>query len=180
MFENFSLIYESQNTYTETGYHATLAKYKESIEKEGFEPSNNDDDWLGEGVYFWDNIENAQWWKRKRKTIPHCIFVCNLSCNLSNYLNLDNEYEMDKLDAFSKNYINEMSKNGVKKPHFKNSNQIKKFFCDIYCLKNNIDILSFTFKHDIINKAGFKTKTIDRRQICVREPNCISIKDIKG
>lgn len=177
MSEKFSLIYEPRNTYAETGYHTTLTIYKESILKEGFRPSNKEDDWLGEGVYFWDNIENAKWWKRKGDVIPRCIFVCRLNCELENYLDLD--IEMDKLDTFSKRYINEMAKRYGKKPNFKNHNQVKKFFCDTYCSQNNINILSFTFKHDIINKAGFVTGFIGRRQICVRKIDCISVVDIK-
>lgn len=179
MSEKFSLIYEPQNTYAETGYHATLKIYQESIKNNGFKLSNSEDDWLGEGVYFWDDIRNAKWWMKKNRLFPKCIFVCRLNCNLSNYLDLDNKFEMDKLDAFSKNFLNEISKRNGKKPNFKNINQIKKFFCDMYCSKNNISILSFTFKHDIINKAGFKVDTLSRKQICVRETNCISIIDIK-
>lgn len=44
MSEKFSLIYEPQTVYSETGYHATLTKNKESIMNEGFKPSNKDDD----------------------------------------------------------------------------------------------------------------------------------------
>lgn len=180
MSVKFSLIYEPQTVYSETGYHATLTKNKESIMNEGFKPSNKDDDWLGEGIYFWDDIKNAEWWNRKSKAISKCVFICNLTCNLINYLDLDNKVEMDKLNVFSKRYMNEMIKKSHKKPVFKNNNQIRKFFCDIYCSKNDISILSFTFKHDIINEAGFKTGTLGRKQICVRELSCISIIDIKG
>lgn len=179
MLEKFSLIYEPRNVYSEVGYHATITTNKESILNEGFKPSNNDDDWLGEGIYFWDDIKNAEWWNRKGNIISGCIFICRLTCNLINYLDLDDKAEMDKLDTFSKRYVSEMSKIGRKKPVFKNYNQMKKFFCDIYCSKNDISILSFTFKHDIINKAGFKTGTFGRRQICVRELSCISIIGIK-
>lgn len=179
MSENFSLIYEPQNAYAETGYHTTLKIYKESIIENGFKPSNNEDDWLGEGIYFWDNIKNAEWWISDKAMLSKCIFICDLQCNLSNYLNLDNKSEMTKFEMFSKQYVKEMARLSNKKPNFKNSNQRKKFFCDIYCSRNNISILSFTFEHDIINKAGFKTGTFNRRQICVRDSNCISIVSVK-
>lgn len=179
MAEKISLTYEPQNAYTEIGYHATFTIYKESIITSGFKVSNNEDDWLGEGVYFWDDIKNAEWWKKKGGIIPECIFVCELKCDLSNYFDLDNKFEMDKLDAFSKSYLREIAKSSGKKPNFKNNNQIRKFFCDMYCSKNSISILSFTFMHDIINKAGFKTGTFGRRQICVRELSCISVIDVK-
>lgn len=174
MSEKISLIYEPQNTYTETGYHATASMHKESIIVNGFKPSNNADDWLGEGVYFWDNIRNAEWWMSCVKKDTGCIFACELKCSLPDYLNLDNESEMNKLNTFSKQYIREMINLGNKKPDFKNNHQRKKFFCDIYCSRKNISILSFTFKHDIINEAGFRTGVFKRRQICVRKPDCIS------
>lgn len=28
---------------------------------------SKDKDWLGEGIYFWDNISNAKYWSRKKK-----------------------------------------------------------------------------------------------------------------
>ncbi len=108
-----------------------------------------------------------------------CIFVCNLKCDISNYLNLDDENQMNQFEDFSKRYMKEMSKMSGAKPDFKNNNEKKKFFCDIYCLKNNIEILSFTFEHDIINQVGFKIGVKKRRQICVREPKCISIMSVR-
>ena len=179
MSENFSVIYGSRNVYSEIGYHTTLKENKESIQINGFKPSKDDDDWLGEGVYFWDDFKAAQWWMHNKKTTQKCIFICCLNCSLSNYLNLDNRLEMNKFEMFSKRYIQEMAQSKGKKPSFKNNSQRRKFFCDIYCSKNNISILSFTFEHDIINNVGFKQGTFHRKQICVRELNCISIVDIK-
>ena len=179
MSEDFSLIYEPQNEYTEIGYHATLNVYKDDIIEKGFKLSHDEDDWLGEGVYFWDDIRNAQWWKKDNGIIPRCIFVCKLKCDRSKYLDLDCKKEMEKFSLFSKQYLKEMAKATGKKPAFKGNNQRKKFFCDIYCSKQNISILSFTFEHDFFNVAGFKEGTLKRRQICVKEPNCISIVSVK-
>lgn len=39
----------------EVGYHGTCSKYRDSIEKEGFDPrkcKHRSDHWLGQGVYF--------------------------------------------------------------------------------------------------------------------------------
>lgn len=176
---NFSISYTPKDEYKEIGYHKTLYIYVESIKENGFKPSNNNNDWLGLGVYFWDNIENAKWWNvGTGSIIRNCIIECELKCDLNQYVNLnENMYEFD---LFCKKYMRELTKNKSPKPNFKNNNQKKKYFCDLYCRKNNLSILSFEFEHDIINTAGFKIGTKKRRQICVRNPNLIQILSING
>lgn len=176
---HFMLSYVPEDNYTEIGYHKTLCIKLDSIRKNGFEPSKNKDDWLGLGVYFWDNIENARWWNvGTGAVIKPCIIICELKCDLSQYLDLDKE--MDKLDKFCQKYIKELNRQGLPKPYFKNSHEKKKFFCDLYCKQKNFTILSYTFKHDIMNHAGFKIDTKERRQICVKNPKHIQILSVDG
>lgn len=176
---SFSMEYIPEMPHSETGFHKTLDIYKEDIIKHGFKVSVQEDDWLGEGVYFWDDINNAYWWKKSNTLFKSCIFVCELTCGVSQYLNLDNDDEMNNMETFTQQYLREMSKSNGYKPKFNNNNQRKKFFCDLYCAKNNYAILSFTFEHDRMNRSGFKTGSDFRRQICVRNPMCITIKEIK-
>ena len=175
--DTLSIKYSPKNEYKEVGYHKTLYIYVNSIKKNGFKPSNAEDDWLGFGVYFWDNIENAKWWNvGNNSIIKNCIIECELKCDMDQYVNLNDE--MDKLESFCEQYMREIRKNKLPRPNFKNNNQRKKFFCDLYCKKNNLLILSFRFEHDIMNKAGFKIGTKKRRQICVRDPKLIQILSI--
>ena len=174
---DFSLTYNPKEEYNEIGYHTTFVMYKESIIKNGFYKSTKENEWLGEGVYFWDNEVNALWWKSKSKSFKKCIFICKLKCCISKYLDLDNE--MGKFETFSHKYLKTISSDNGKKPCFKNADECRKFFCDAYCSKNDICILAYTFDHDIVCRYGFKIGTVKRRQICVRDPACISIVDIK-
>lgn len=175
----FSILYNPKDEYKEIGYHKTLYIYVDSIKKDGFKPSNKDDDWLGLGVYFWDDIENAKWWRAGTgSVIKNCIIECELKCNMNQYANLNDE--MEKFDTFCKNYMKEIRKNKLPRPIFKNNNQKKKYFCDLYSIKNNLSILSYEFEHDIINTAGFKIGIKKRRQICVRNPKLIQILSING
>lgn len=176
---DFSLTYDPKMEYNEIGYHTTYIIYKDSILKNGFYLSKNNNEWLGEGVYFWDNEKNALWWKQNSKILERCVFVCELKCMINNYLDLDNKMEMSKFESYLNDYLRSYSTSKLAKPKFKNADECRKFFCDIYCSHNNICILSFTFEHDIINKFGFKTGALERRQICVRNPECISIKSVK-
>lgn len=172
-----SFLYKPKNEYKEVGYHKTLNIYIDSIKKNGFKPSNAKDDWLGFGVYFWDNIEDAKWWKNNTNAIiKGCIIQCELKCDMDQYINLNDN--MDKFELFCQEYMKEIRENKLPRPNFENNNQRKKYFCDLYCKKNNLSILSFVFEHDIMNIAGFKVDTKKKRQICVRNPELIQILSI--
>jgi hypothetical protein len=48
------------------GYHGTSRSRAETILTEGFRPSTNGYDWLGTGVYFWQDAPNhARYWARQ-------------------------------------------------------------------------------------------------------------------
>src|SRR5579863_9508112 len=50
------------------GYHGTSATHAEVIVREGlFQPSENDYDWLGHGIYFWEEAPCRAWrWARRK------------------------------------------------------------------------------------------------------------------
>ena len=54
---------------TVIGYHGTSRNIAESlVAGEPFQPSMNDDDWFGNGVYFWEYApQQAWWWARELK-----------------------------------------------------------------------------------------------------------------
>jgi hypothetical protein len=54
------------NTIWVYGYHGTSRSRAEQIISQGFQPSTNGYDWLGTGVYFWQDAPNhALHWARK-------------------------------------------------------------------------------------------------------------------
>lgn len=56
---------------TVTGYHGTSRAIADRILAEGFVPSVNDWDWLGHGVYFWQDAPiRAYRWAQDRLTDP--------------------------------------------------------------------------------------------------------------
>lgn len=177
MKHDFSLTYTPQIEYNEIGYHTTLAIKKNEILENGFIKSTKNNEWLGEGAYFWDNEKNAQWWKSTIKKSKKCIFVCELKCPIENYLDLD--VEMDRFETYLRKYQESMNSQNGFKPKFKSNDERRKFYCDIYCIHNNICILAFTFVHDKFNLYGFKTGSDRRRQICVRDVRCISIVEVR-
>jgi len=51
---------------TVTGFHGTSSNNVEKILSEGFKPSGNEYDWLGDGVYFFQDAPERAWeWARK-------------------------------------------------------------------------------------------------------------------
>jgi hypothetical protein len=55
------------NTLWVYGYHGTSRSRAEQIMTEGFQPSTNGYDWLGTGVYFWQDAPNHAWHWAKQK-----------------------------------------------------------------------------------------------------------------
>ena len=55
------------------GFHATSKKNAKSILKNGFKLSSNSNDWLGKGIYFYPNIQDAIEWKNSDCYI--CSFI---------------------------------------------------------------------------------------------------------
>jgi hypothetical protein len=70
------------------GYHGTTSDAVESILERGFIPSKNGWDWLGKGIYFWQDAPNraAEWAKLKaqeNKAAPvvlKCTIALDESC----------------------------------------------------------------------------------------------------
>ncbi len=57
------------------GYHGCDRKVGERLlQNETFEPSTNDYDWLGSGIYFWEaNPDRAMDWARQVATEPFVV-----------------------------------------------------------------------------------------------------------
>lgn len=70
-----------------TGYHGTDLTSAESIIKSRqYYLSTNDDNWLGDGIYFYFNFEDALNW-RKGKTVLHSL----IKVNTDEYLDMDSD-----------------------------------------------------------------------------------------
>lgn len=161
------------------GYHGTDGNSAKSIiSSKRFYISNKKNEWLGEGVYFWDNFELGEWWAKSSYLDKNpTVIKCKLNCNHEEYLDLDKE--MNKLEEFREQFIEESKKYGVVIPVFKGYNEQKKFFCTLYSQKNNIKILSFKFPYNEYNSVGFPRVTY-RRQLCVTDNENINILSTKG
>lgn len=86
----------------ELGYHGTCTKHRYSIEKDGLDPTKckyRSDHWLGQGVYFFDDYERAQWWASNSSSQNgNCggvIFQSLIEAADDEVLNLDDNSQYD-------------------------------------------------------------------------------------
>lgn len=136
------------------GYHGTVNKDVDSVLDDiinrGFEISIKDIEWLGKGIYFFDNESDAHWWNNnseKKKFLQKGIIKAEIFSKKMNFLNLDNEEDRNKLKEEFPKYLSTLSEYG---PTFDKEN-IQKLQCillDMYKEEFDIQLLKKTFSSD--------------------------------
>jgi hypothetical protein len=77
------------------GYHGTSSENAQSIVREGFRVSKNEYDWLGKGIYFWQDAPGRAWsWARHQHQNP-AVICAEISINL--------DFSIDLFDSFPDN-----------------------------------------------------------------------------
>lgn len=149
------------------GYHATTQYCAKNImSKRLFYRSKEDNEWLGEGIYFWDREQHCDDWRGSKAII--CV---KLACDHDRFLDLDNETEMDMFCDFARDYCQEMIESGDEYPAFDNEHLQQCFFCDIYKHVNHILLIKKAFTGGV-NCAGFR---INKTQLCASYNSIIEI-----
>ncbi len=85
---------------TVIGYHGCDRKTAEKVlaNKEKLKPSENEYDWLGKGVYFWEyNFIRAMQWAKNNRNSSGDPYVIGAIVNLGNCLDLVSSDELEKL-----------------------------------------------------------------------------------
>lgn len=154
------------------GYHGTTIESADKIIATGaFNFSNKEEEWLGKGVYFFeDDIEQAVRFCTKARNYPN-YSVLKSEITANRCINLDNSEAMEKiLDISNKikgRYLN--LKDGVTKRKLTNSVILEA----MYKLEP-YDVVKKTFVIDrvpIIERTNFVWTQV---QICVRNRSCIN------
>lgn len=176
------------------GYHGTSSDNKQSIISLGLDPDKvkvRFDHWLGQGVYFFDDIDKAKWWSRSiaaKKSKGAVVFKSKIRERRNKVLDLD---QVEDLDAFLTECINLIHETENLKldkvPIFTDQN-VRAFWFDYYKRTHDITVIIATFnkpyagytfrrsKDDRIVQMRF-LKTLglgfSERQICVSEKSVI-------
>ncbi len=178
------------------GFHGCDLSIRDKVisgEINDLENSENSYDWLGSGIYFWENNpkralsfakEQAKWNSKKVKKpsvlgavidLGYCLDLLdssNLELLKSSYENLIQINSLSEITLpVNKNY---------KKSKNKNDLLIRELDCAvIQNLHSTQDLIRkfdsvrglFTEGNPVYQGAGFRMK--DHLQICIRNPNCI-------
>ncbi|MCC6623557.1 MAG: hypothetical protein IT385_20015 [Deltaproteobacteria bacterium] len=74
---------------TVVAFHGTRRQAAESlVSGEPFGPSQNDDDWLGHGIYFWEYAPQQAWWWAERRYGPEDAAVVGALVRLGSCFDL--------------------------------------------------------------------------------------------
>lgn len=173
---------------TVIGYHGT----RESVAKrlvigeQPFSKSENDDDWLGHGVYFWEYAPQQAWWwarrRAKRNGWTEPIAVVASMIRLGNCLDLLDPSNVKRLQDLYEEMSADLRDAGVNVPE--NARQYKRLDCAVFeyayealleegshiqtarAVYVPTDAKGRAWPHSWINKRA-------HIQLCVRDPSCI-------
>lgn len=180
-----------------TFYHSTCSSNRESILENGiyytpvkdpFEVDDKELDWLGMGIYLWDDYSYAVQWnyyKARKKNNTTTEYILNnydiynveVRCNEENYLNIGSNYGLYIFNNL-KNHVKSLMEQDNYNHKIKYDKYSKKFwlsFFDILNLweENDIYMISGNFaKPHEINVKYSELIEPTERQISVKN-NCI-------
>lgn len=137
-------------------YHSNEeSKCKEFLSNDGFLiVSNNryDDIWLGSGMYFWDNLGNAKWWKSKQMQRNGSKIYTIVATNvvLERLLDLTDIDITEKFNELWNEVCEKIGETG-------NFGLGKKLNClfDILALEKTYDIIKVFGKYNRTTNEGF-------------------------
>jgi hypothetical protein len=174
---------------TVIGYHGTrLSTALNIVSRKGrFKKSENDDDWLGHGVYFWEyGPQQALWWaerRRKRQGWDEPIAILASMIRLGFCFDLLDPYNVKYLEQIHDEYATIERDAGRKT--LENANNHKYLDCAAfqfaYALIEEVDSQRVDSARAVYVPTGngkrvWKRSWISRDahvQICVRDPRCI-------
>lgn len=177
------------------GYHGTLSSACDNISKNGLDPAfviKRTDHWLGQGVYFFDDIEIAKWWAECKKKNLQCLVVvyeAEIVAKKEKVLDLDDNSQVklfcDRLLSDMSSLKKECSDRGLKL----DSKTFRAVYFDYYKENYGISVIIRTFLKQNASYKGFykngedlemqkKMFTITglgyfEKQICVSDKLCI-------
>ncbi|PIH01932.1 hypothetical protein LDJ93_08545 [Fusobacterium nucleatum] len=169
-----------------TGYHGTvddnIEEILESILNRGFYISNGKNQWLGKGIYLFDNVSQARWWceTQKEKSLKYGIIEVTFSCDSSKILDLDNQGDREKYIKAIKKYKNMIEE---KKLKFNSDEEallkIQCLILSMYKKDNNIDMMKKTFYLEKELKLKFDVMSKTHTQYCLTSEESIKEKQIR-
>lgn len=151
-----------------TGYHGTSNENADNILKENkFRLSDSDKEWLGRGIYFYFNFEDAYEW-RNNESILHSV----IKIKDEEYLDIDTE-EGNRICNGAIALL--IKYNMLSNPKDKKLAQINQcaVMNYIWRLSHTIKVMSKSFPKEPKNIEMIMDIRPMRKEFCVRDNDCI-------
>lgn len=171
---------------TVVGYHGTRRSTALRVVQgiEGYKASENPDDWLGHGVYFWEYAPKQAWaWAEQRRISQNWdeeVAVLASMIRLGNCFDLLDPDNVEMLAGFQREY--ELLERGTGSRPKENRNKSKYLDCAVFQFAytafevggDPVDTSRAVFVPS--NKRLWARSGVHRHahiQLCVRNPECI-------
>ena len=186
------------------GYHGTKERFAASIINNGFKIAirkENDNHWLGHGIYFYSDYDLAVWWGRTKVNRQKEKYGYNdTAIVIKGVIEGDTVWDLDrpsmlrKFKECQKELEQEFVKTGIKLDFSKDDTQMKMrcFWMDAVKEAYNISVIIYTFtrdnpsyvesKYHVNSREEFSLRnlglTYHEKQICVTDDRFIVDKSI--
>lgn len=179
------------------GYHGTSSKHLKNINHNGLNPDSvkrRQDHWLGQGVYFYEDMEQAEWWannqcaQRYNKGTYPIVYSAKVTADKSRILDLDDRQQLDRFMDFILQTFKDIEREYKgEKPEFDEAS-FRAVYFDYYKQLYDIAVVVCTFNKRIAGYAKARThkerRTVEKfsgilgvmyheKQICVSDKECI-------
>jgi hypothetical protein len=172
---------------TVVGYHGTTRRAALEIVQglRDFEPSANDDDWLGHGVYFWEYAPQQAWlWadqRRRAKKWGDEVAVVASMIRLGNCFDLLDPENVKQLEAAYQKYRRVNVDSGrvpvnVRSRKRLNCSVFEFAFAGFAAVDSAVDTCRSVFVPSVRSGSIWRGSGINPEahiQVCVRNPKCI-------
>lgn len=147
-----------------TVFHGTCSIHRESIETGGLDPGKTkprDDHWLGQGVYFFDEIRKARWWANiistQNASSSALIYQARIEAPDNRVLNLDDARQMDIEEMI--NCVRQPIKDGRQKQPVLSLDKARAVFLDYYKQTHDIVVIIATFEKECAEYTAHRSRS---------------------
>ncbi len=163
-----------------TGYHGTIKVYADTIlSQQHFNPSEDSNEWLGKGVYFYGHYEEAQWWAKnqvRRRGGEAAVLQAILAYSDTAFLDLDVFSSAQAVNRTFNKFLQDLAAAGEVIPNFSGRDDLRHCYAiELYKRKHpEVKIISYTFDAPTgsYNKAEFAFVP-RQKQYCVIDHSII-------
>ena len=149
------------NVFESIGYHqSSIDNAQSSVRWQSFHIGTRQNLWLGDGIYFWEQYNDAVWWDGRNKN--PAIVSAHIKCQREFFLDLDNKDDKKELKKYYDLVSEEMKKADIDLK-FLNDDLVTPFLCNYY--KKTYDILLIRYSFP---------RTSGRPQMCATNTTILS------